>query len=214
VLKKTPNAPERTCIATGLTAHPETMIRFALAPDGIVTPDLAQDLPGRGAWVAINREAVLKASKNGLFARAFKSPARLPENLDAEAFTDRLATMLEHRALSAIGLARKAGEVVVGFDQVKAALKANEVAVLISADDAAEDGASKLKRLARSCPSVRAFSVEALSNALGREGVRHAALNKGPFAKRFLREAKRLEGVIKTGMEVSTGASKGDFAAA
>ena len=188
------------------------MIRFALSPDGVVTPDLGNDLPGRGAWAIATRDAVLKAASKKLFARAFKADARLPDELDAERFADRLGVMVENRALAAIGLARKAGEAVVGFDQVKAGLKSNEIAVLISATDAAEDGAEKLRRLARERPAVRAFTVDALSGALGRDGVRHAGLNSGPFAIRFLREVKRLSG-MSNATKINLGAAPADVEA-
>ena len=51
-------APERTCIATRTRRPASELIRFALAPDGTVTPDLARKLPGRGVWVTATREAV------------------------------------------------------------------------------------------------------------------------------------------------------------
>ena len=65
----------RRCLASGETAEKETLVRFVLAPDGRVVPDLAERLPGRGAWVSAWREAVDQVVAKGLFARGFKTRA-------------------------------------------------------------------------------------------------------------------------------------------
>ena len=51
---------ERLCLASGQTRDPVDMIRFVLSPDGIVTPDVAGKLPGRGVWVSANRKSLEK----------------------------------------------------------------------------------------------------------------------------------------------------------
>ena len=40
----------RKCIATGEVRPKDELIRFVIAPDGTVTPDIAGKLPGRGLW--------------------------------------------------------------------------------------------------------------------------------------------------------------------
>ena len=42
--------PERRCVATGASGPTEDLIRFVADPDGVLTPDLAERLPGRGVW--------------------------------------------------------------------------------------------------------------------------------------------------------------------
>ena len=168
---------------------PAGLIRLALSPDGIVTPDLSNKLGGRGAWISADRELIARAASKGLFARAFKRAATAPADLAAI-----IETGLERRALDALGLARRTGEAVTGFDQVKAALDKSNAAVLIAASDAGADGQAKLARIARALPRVTGFSSAALSAALGKDGVVHAALLKGAAAARFLVEARRLQG--------------------
>lgn len=160
----------------------------------MVTPDLAGKLPGRGAWVLASRDAVIAAASKGAFGRAFRTKASLPEGVGAEDFAEAVERGLEARALAALGLGRRAGAVVTGFEKVRAALGEGRVGALVTASDAGGDGAEKLARLAGSAPIVRAFSSQALSAALGREGVVHAAAKDGPECARFLREAARLEG--------------------
>lgn len=160
-----------------------------MSPEGVVTPDLGEKLGGRGAWVSADREHLSRAITKGLFARAFKAPTATPEGL-----IDSVEAALEKRALDALGLARRAGDAVVGFDQVRDALMKDRAAVLISASDAADDGREKLARLGRELFHHRGFASAALSAALGRGGVKHAALLKGAGADRFRREAERLKG--------------------
>ncbi len=177
----------RTCIAGGGASPPAALIRFALSPDGVVTPDLAEKLGGRGAWVAADRTALERAISKGLFARAFKATASAPEDL-----IDRVGAGLEKRALDALGLARRVGEAALGFDLAKKALAENRAAVLIAASDAADDGRDKLARLGARIFQFRGLSSVALSAAFGKDGVRHAVLLKGAAAARFRREALRL----------------------
>ena len=71
--------PERKCILSGVHGDPVRLIRLALAPDGVVWPDLAAKLPGRGAWIGVDRAAletaIAKGRLKGAVARAFKAPA-------------------------------------------------------------------------------------------------------------------------------------------
>ncbi len=167
-----------------------------------MTPDLSEKLGGRGAWVSADRQALRRAVSKGLFARAFRAPATAPDDL-AEA----VEAGLVKRTLDALGLARRTGEAAAGFDQVKDALSRGRAAVLISALDAADDGREKLARLPDRVYQNRAFSSAELSSALGKDGVRHAAIFKGAAADRFVREATRLDG-FRAGAE--SPASKDD----
>ena len=57
------------------------MIRFVVAPDGRVVPDLAARLPGRGMWLSA-KAAVLEDRRLGpAFARAAKAHVTLPDDL-------------------------------------------------------------------------------------------------------------------------------------
>ncbi len=165
------------------------MLRFVIDPSGVVTPDLAGELPGRGAWVTANRSALEEAIKRGAFARSFKTGAKTPE-----ALAETVEQGLVKAALNALGLARRVGDAAAGFDQVKRLLKDGDATVLAAAREGGEDGKRKLKALAKGAFYVDAFSSPELSKALGRDGVVHVALKKGPAAERFKRAAARLEG--------------------
>lgn len=163
------------------------MIRFALSPDGTVVPDLSGKLPGRGAWVDASRSAVALAIKRRAFARGFKTEVTVPDDL-----AESIDSGLTKAALCALGLSRRTGDGVVGFEKVRAGLKASKFSVLIAASDGAPDGRKKLAGLAGVLPIISAFTSAQLSAALGRDAV-HAAIKRGVSAERFLRAAYRLE---------------------
>ncbi len=154
-----------------------------------MTPDIAGKLPGRGAWVSSSRDAVDQAVRKNAFARAFRRPVTAPEDL-----ADQVETALRKSALSVLGLARRAGDVAVGFEKVRAALKDGGVAALVEAADGAADGRRKLAAQRGSARVVEIFAGSELSAALGFDGAVHVALKDGPGAARFLRELRRLEG--------------------
>ena len=69
--------PERRCIVTGETHPKRGLVRFVLSPEGVVTADLMEKLPGRGLWVAAERSALEAAVKQP------EAPVRLLELLEA-----------------------------------------------------------------------------------------------------------------------------------
>ena len=181
--------PTRRCIVSGEVSETGALVRFVVDPEGTVVPDVAGDLPGRGMWLSSRREVLDTARTKGLFARA----ARMRVSVD-EGLADLTERLLARRSLDTLGLARRAGRAVVGFQKVRALLGSGEAAVLIAARDAATDGKAKLRRVGAAVPEVTLFTVAELSLALGRENVVHAALSPSKLANRFLIETARLAG--------------------
>ena len=185
--------PERKCIVSGDVRPKAEMIRFAVSPEAIIVPDLAESLPGRGIWVTAQREVLAEAVARGLFSRAALAKVKADASL-----VEDVGGQLVERCLETLGLARRAGQLLTGFEKVRGVLAKDEgstkAVVVIAASDGAADGREKISRLAGDVPVVALFSCEELSLALGRENVVHAALTSGGLADRFLRETVRLAG--------------------
>jgi ribosomal protein L7Ae-like RNA K-turn-binding protein len=107
---------------------------------------------------------------------------------------EQVESLLARRALATLGLARRAGQVALGFDQVRPWLRCGAAAVLVAARDGAADGRRKLRRLAPELPLVVAFASAELGAALGRESVVHVAVAPGGLAQRLLQDVERLAG--------------------
>jgi hypothetical protein len=163
-----------------------------VGPEGVVTPDIKNKLPGRGIWVSADKETVEKAEEKRVFERSARRSVSGVEDLAA-----RVEGLLVKQTLNAIGLARKAGQLSQGFAKVEGLVRSNNAALLFSASDSGADGRTKLARLANKGQNVKiigCLSGAELSLALGRENVVHAAVNPGRFAERISAEVKRLEG--------------------
>jgi predicted RNA-binding protein YlxR (DUF448 family) len=182
---------ERTCIVTRTAAPVEALIRFVVAPDGEVVPDLRRRLPGRGIWVTARADHVEAAEKKRLFARAHGGPVKITPGL-----AGRVEKGLSEAAVAALSLTRKAGTAVAGFAKVEAALARGDVVALIHAAEAAPDGVAKLAAAARrrypdGNPVVlRIFGSSDLDLAFGRPNVIHAALLAGPASENLLARAE------------------------
>ena len=185
---------ERTCIASGETLDEDGLIRFALAPDGVITPDVAAKLPGRGVWTRADRAAIETALKRNAFARGLKKPVTAPPGL-----ADLVERLLARRCLDLLGLAKRAGAIAMGTVQAEEAIRRAPPLWIVEASDGAEDGRRKLARLAFGLwgeePRVAGcFSSGEMGVALGRDHVVHAVLLQASMAQRWTVEIGRLAG--------------------
>jgi predicted RNA-binding protein YlxR (DUF448 family) len=169
------------------------LIRFVAGPDGAVTPDLARSLPGRGLWVAADRVSVETAARKNLFSRAAKAKLAPPA-----ALADQVEQLLRRRLLHGLGLARRAGELTLGYEGASAAIASGKAAWMIEASDGAADGRRKLLQVARRLPTppplVAVFTSEELSLALGLGNVIHLVFLAGRGAERWTADVQRLSG--------------------
>ena len=179
----------RRDLASRESGETRAMLRFVIDPERRLLPDLAGRLPGRGFWVKADAASVRKALKKRVFDRHAGGTVVVPDDLPA-----LLERLLVQRCMDAVGLGRRAGDLVSGFDQVAAMLAANAAGVLIEASDAAEHGRRKLRTKQGDGPVVAALSRTELGRALGRDAVVHAWMRNGRLATRLADDAARLAG--------------------
>ena len=158
-----------------------------------MAPDLARKLPGRGLWVEASRASIETAVKKNLFARSAKAPLKPAADL-----ADMVEKLLVRRCLDQLGLARREGVLISGFEKSAAAIRGGKAAWVIEAADGSADGRGKLLALAKH-PSpppkiCGAFTADDLSLALGLENAIHAVLLRGGRADRWTQEVQRLAG--------------------
>jgi predicted RNA-binding protein YlxR (DUF448 family) len=185
---------ERRCIVTREVLPESQLVRFVVGPGDEIVPDLAAKLPGRGIWVSAKRAALEQAVKKNLFSKAAKAAVHAVPDLPA-----RVEALLVARMQDYLGLARRSGMLVLGFDTVVRALEARrKPSVLVEARHGAEDGRRKVAAAAHAQgiepQTIDVLTADELSMALGRENVIHAALFPGPLADRLALDAERLEG--------------------
>ncbi len=183
----------RECCLTREKKPASDLIRFALGPNGEIVPDVDARAPGRGVWVTLSEAMVAEAVRKRAFGRSLKQQVSVSPDL-----AQLTARRLEERLIGALGLARKAGQIVTGAAKVEAAIAAHQIKALFTASDAAEHGRKKMLALLRvhfPQGGVRHFEFltsSQLDLALGRENVIHAALVAGAAADQALARAERL----------------------
>lgn len=207
----------RKCLVTGDVYPASELIRFVCAPDGQIIPDVAAKLPGRGCWILANREILEAAIKRKIFLRfghqvlSNASKGDL-EELDEKKveegkkrtvtvnddLMDQIEMLLKKRCLDYLGLANRAGNVISGFEKVRATLKSGKTTVLMNASDGAENGRSKMCQGLDNLQVIDMFTRDDLSQAIGNENAVHLALLPGGIRTSLLRELSRYKHCRKT----------------
>ncbi|MGA7828518.1 MAG: DUF448 domain-containing protein [Geobacteraceae bacterium] len=139
--------PKRTCIGCRESQDKSKLLRFVLAPDGTVVPDLMNKLPGRGAYTCLKASCIEKACERNQFSRAFKSPV---PDADAKQLQNWVIRSMEERIASYLALANKAGKIVSGSDLVADMLRRKTTVkkLVFLASDISEDIGNRLRGLA------------------------------------------------------------------
>jgi len=167
------------------------MIRFVVAPDRRIVPDLAARLPGRGIWLSARSDVLETARTRGAFAKAARGPVTVPPDL-----TSGLKAALARRIGDTIGLARRAGQAVAGFARAREWLAAGRAALVIEASDGSpEERARFLGLWADKVAVVAPLDGSSLGAVFGRDHVVHVAVAPGRLAEALRIEAGRLAGV-------------------
>jgi predicted RNA-binding protein YlxR (DUF448 family) len=186
--------PTRRCMVTRARHPKEALIRFVVAPDGTVMPDLAARLPGRGMWLSPRADVLDTARSRGVFQRAAKAagvelPVRVPDDLG-----HRIRDGLLARIADLIGLARRAGQAVAGHDRVAEWITGGRVGLLVQASDAAAGGRERMERKAHQVASVAPLPGAVLGRIFGRDHAVHVGIAPGRLAGLIETDCHRLAG--------------------
>ncbi len=130
-----------------------------------------------------------KAVAKRAFARAARRPVVAPAQL-----ADRCEALLARRCCDGLGLARRAGLAVAGYERVNEAVRRGNAALLLFARDGAEAGRRRMAAGAADLVSAGVLDAEELSGVFGRERVAFVAVGPGPLCSRLQVELQRLAG--------------------
>lgn len=191
--------PFRRCVISRERLPKEQLIRFVVGPDRAIVPDLAARLPGRGIWLSARGDVLEPGRAESdnhrqlarAFSRAARGPVTVPSNLRSlleEALVRRIAELL--------GLARRAGQAMAGFEKAREWLRADRARVVLQASDgSAAERARFLSGVSPSVPVVDPLPGEAMGRIFGRDFVVHVAIAPGKLGESLVIEAGRLAGL-------------------
>jgi len=164
------------------------MIRFVLGPGREIVPDLAERLPGRGMWLSARGDVLEGAISRGAFTRAARGPVVMPP---------ALAALLQHglraRIADLLGLARRAGQAVAGWQAVREWRAADRIALLVQAKDGSPAERERLS--GGGMAAIAPLSAAELGRVFGRDHIVHVAVAPGRLADAIRSEAGRLSGL-------------------
>jgi predicted RNA-binding protein YlxR (DUF448 family) len=195
-MRKAPNDNHiavRRCILTGGQSDSRRLIRLALSPDGIVAPDVRARAPGRGAWIGVTREALELAITKGQLAGKLKAAFKTPNVILPDNLAQIIDNALTGELLQRLGLEAKASQLISGAEKVETAARMGQVALLLHAGDAAENGRRSLDQAWRVGSEeegtglqgpVLPFDRDQLSQGLGRNNCVHIAITDHRAARR------------------------------
>ncbi len=168
----------RKCVLTGNILPKEDLLRFILLKDGTVLPDFNKKLDGRGFYLSNSKKLLSELSVktnplNKILHTKTIMSADLPQIVEK---------ILHKRGLDALNLARKAGDLVLGFEKVKDVIAKGKAAFVIEATDAGDDGRQKVAVMARDLETFILYDVASLSAALNRENTVYLAVKKSPMS--------------------------------
>lgn len=203
---------ERMCIVTRDKLAADQLIRFVVAPDGMLIPDLKQKLPGRGCWVTAQATYIDQAQKTGLFARSLKTKIEISGDL-----SQLVDELMSKSTLGMINMARKAGQFITGSSKVDHAVRNGEALGCFHSTDAAHDGVRKINQ-ARTffskmveveiIPSFKLFSSDEMAQAFGDGNYIHGAALAGKAGENVLKRAEAL--ATYRGLDIDNSQVDGD----
>jgi predicted RNA-binding protein YlxR (DUF448 family) len=165
------------------------MLRFVAGPEQKLVFDAAATLPGRGLWLSARADVITSALKRGVFARAANQQVKIPDNLP-----DLIEAGLKRRMAELLGLARRGGNAISGFEKAREWLAAGKVGLVVQAKDGSAEECRRFLG-GRDVPVVTALSAAALGKVFGRDNAVHVVIAGGKLARMIEVEADRLAGV-------------------
>ncbi|WP_246091468.1 RNA-binding protein [Swingsia samuiensis] len=183
---------ERRCMVTREKKPPEHLIRFVVGPNSQIVPDLAAKLPGRGMWLSASRDVLDSPRAQQSFSREAKEKVSVPDCL-----ADLVEKGLVQRMLDCISLARRAGQVVCGFQKSREWITSGKGGVVIRSEHASLDEFARLMSGRRSL-SVVTVPERILVSAFSRDRAVYAVMAQGALAHRLIAEYERFSGVAKS----------------
>jgi hypothetical protein len=187
------------------------MFRFVVSPDRALIPDLAGKLPGRGIWLSASRDVIegprgtpQKGTQSGgmpsgvkgrelvrAIARAARGPVQVPPDLPVV-----LETALIRRIGDFLGLARRAGQAIAGFEKARDWMRTHPVGLVLQAADGSEAERTRFRSaVPDAVPVLDPLTGAELGRVFGHDTVVHVALVPGRLASTIAQDAGRLAGL-------------------
>ena len=122
---------DAVCIVTGYPLDcKQGRIRLVVDPDQNIVPDINQELDASSSlWVTCNERILTEAVEKHILSH-YNGEVSLDPLLP-----ERIERLLRKKSLHMLSMAKKAGQIVNGYEKVKTLLQENNTKLLIQAQD-------------------------------------------------------------------------------
>ena len=135
---KNKHIPQRSCVVCRAKSDKQDLIRIVKSPENKLVIDIAKKLPGRGVYMCPDEECIEKAKNFNILGKVLHS-------LSDEEFWEELKRNAENfgenkglKIRSILGLARKAGVLLVGSEKIENSAQ-SRILVLLANDCSISD---------------------------------------------------------------------------
>jgi uncharacterized protein len=152
----------RRCLACGAERPAREMLRFVLAPDTQVVFDRKRNLPGRGVNICPDKKCLKIGLTSGKLGRGFKGKQ---STFDPQILRTTVIDSYRKKVFSLITMSRISNMLVEGRTVVGKELENGKAALVILAEELAEETAESFKKRARSAriPAIVVGTMQELS---------------------------------------------------
>ncbi len=189
--------PERRCIVTGDVRPVSDLLRFVASPDNRLVFDIKARLPGRGVWVSNHRATLEQAIREKRFAKSLKLKVTVDRDLP-----EQVEKQLRKAFLSSLGLAYRAGALIIGSEPILAERSEHPFGLLVTAQDASPRSRQDVQKRCPADVVIESVGREELEEALGRQNVVYIAAKSAILPDHLATAGLRLSRFNATGTHV------------
>lgn len=175
------------CLITGEILTEDQALRFVVGPDEKIWFDPSFKAEGRSVFLKNEAHLLEKALEDGLFEAHLKAQV-------ADDLKNQTVRMLEKRFFEALGLSRKARQLLLGVEKVEKSYWDGKIAFALVPIDIGADALKKMRFLEKDGLTLICVSdKKILSHTLGVPNVSVIGVQKGHGAEKVLKMLKRYQ---------------------
>ena len=178
----------RKCVISGEVLNKEELLRFVILKDGEMLPDFNKKIDGRGFYVSNSKKLLQSLVEKHPFNKILHKKVEYAPNMP-----EIVESILTKKGLEALNLARKAGDLVLGFEKVKELIIKGRAAFVVEATDAGADGRQKIAEMSANLEKFTLYDTAVLSSAFDRENTVYLAVKKGKMSDMVRLALKRYQ---------------------
>ena len=151
-------------------------------------PDFNKKIDGRGFYVSNSKKLLQSLVEKHPFNKILHKKVEYAPNMP-----EIVESILTKKGLEALNLARKAGDLVLGFEKVKELIIKGRAAFVVEATDAGADGRQKIAEMSANLEKFTLYDTAVLSSAFDRENTVYLAVKKGKMSDMVRLALKRYQ---------------------